>query len=133
MTSVFADTSFYVAIVNPKDASHANAVEFARHFQGIIVTTEYVLIELGNWLCRSGDKAVFVELIRKLRSDVQTVIVQADHAWFEHGLELYANRPDKDWSLTDCISFVVMQDQGIKEALTCDHHFEQASFITLLR
>ena len=133
MMSIFADTSFYVALINPKDASHTNAVDSARRFRGIIVTTEYALLELGNWLSRSGDKAVFVELVRRLQSDAQTVIVPADHSWFESGFDLYANRPDKEWPLNDCISFVVMQDRGITDALTCDRHFEQAGFTTLLR
>ena len=60
-------------------------------------------------------------------------IVPGDDASFHTGLTLYFSRPDKDWSLTDCISFVIMQREGITEALTGDHHFEQAGFNILLK
>ena len=133
MKSVFADTAFYVALVNPRDALYATAVAVARKFQGTLVTTEYVLVELGNRLSRSGDKDIFVELIRRLEGDARVVVVPAGPALFQQGFQLLANRLDKDWSLTDCISFVIMQERGIIEALTGDHHFEQAGFVTLLK
>jgi len=133
MKSAFADTAFYVALVNPRDALHATAVALARKFQGTLVTTEYVLVELGNRLSRSGDKDIFVELIRRLESDARVVVVPAGPLLFQQGFQLLANRLDKDWSLTDCISFVIMQERGIAEALTSDHHFEQAGFVTLLK
>jgi predicted nucleic acid-binding protein len=133
MRSVFADTAFYVALVNPRDHLHAAAVREARGFQGRVVTTEYVLVELGNRLSRSGDKGVFVELIRRLQADPLVTVAPAQPALFRRGFELLSSRLDKDWSLTDCISFVVMQDQGLREALTSDHHFEQAGFVPLLK
>ncbi len=61
------------------------------------------------------------------------LIVRASDELFKAGVAFYAMRPNKDWSLTDCISFHVMRDRGIREALTGDHHFEQAGFKTLLR
>jgi len=67
------------------------------------------------------------------RTDQSLTIVEANHELFEHGLDLFGNRPDKSWSLTDCISFVVMQAHGLTEALTADHHFEQAGFVRLLK
>ena len=57
----------------------------------------------------------------------------ADSFYFDEGVRLYVARPDKDWSLTDCISFVVMRERGITEALTGDRHFEQAGFVALLK
>jgi predicted nucleic acid-binding protein len=131
--SVFADTSFYVVVVNREDAAHHVAREFALRFHGIMLTTEYVLVEVGNWLSRSGDRSVFLDLMARLMSDAHTVIVPADHNLFERGLALYAERPDKDWSLTDCIWFIVMQEREVMEALTADRHFEQAGFVALLR
>jgi len=60
-------------------------------------------------------------------------VVGLDPHLYQRGINLYAQRPDKEWSLTDCISFVVMSDRGITEALTGDHHFEQAGFRALLK
>jgi predicted nucleic acid-binding protein len=132
VTSVFADTSFYVAVLNPRDGAYPQACEWSRGFQGILVTTDFVLIELGNWLSRSGDRAVFIELVQRLQADARTAVVPATRPLLERGFRLYAERQDKDRSMTDCISFVVMREQGITEALTADHHFEQAGFTALL-
>ena len=133
MTQAFADTSFYVALVNPRDALHAAATELAETFRGAIVTTEYVLLEAANWLARSGDRQVFVELLRQIRADRRTTVVSGTSALFERGLDLYSRRQDKDWSLTDCSSFDVMREHGLVEAMTADHHFEQAGFTVLLK
>lgn len=59
-------------------------------------------------------------------------IVAASPELMHRGIELYEARSDKDWSLTDCTSFIVMQDRGLTDALTGDHHFEQAGFRPLL-
>jgi predicted nucleic acid-binding protein len=68
-----------------------------------------------------------------VRADPYYVMVPASQELLDRGVTLYRQRPDKDWSLTDCISFVVMRERGITEALTADHHFEQAGFVALLR
>ncbi len=133
MKRVFVDTSFYIALLNSRDISHAKAVEFAKEFHGESVTTEYVLTELGNWLARSGDRPLFVDLVRRLQSDPRSTILASASDLFNRGLKLYANRLDKDWSLTDCISFVIMQQEGLSDALTADHHFQQAGFSILLK
>ena len=133
MNALFADSSFYIAAVNPHDALHAAAKTFLARFDGRLITTEFVLLEVGNWLSRSRDRAVFVELARRLRADPSATVIAANHRLFEAGLLLYAQRPDKDWSLTDCISFVVMRRLRLKEALTADRHFEQAGFKVLLK
>ncbi len=128
MTSTFADTSFYVALVSPRDSLHAKAVELASQYQGPLVTTEYVLIETGNFLSRASDRAIFVELLRSLRADPQTTILPSSHELFNAGVARFKNRPDKDWSLTDCISIIALEELGLKDAFTADHHFEQAGF-----
>ncbi len=133
MTFVFADTSFYVAVLSPRDVLNERAVEFMHQFCGTMVTTEYVLVELGNWLSRSGDRRVFVELLPRLQSDPNTIIVSASADLFDRGFSLYSGREDKDWSLTDCISFVVMKERNLSDGLTADHHFEQAGFTVLLK
>lgn len=132
MKPVFADTSFYVALLSPGDVHHEKAVRLARETRRAVVVTEFVLLELANALARAGSRKLFVDLLPKLRTDPNVKIIAVSAESFENGLTLYAARPDKDWSLTDCISFVVMDAEGITEALTADHHFEQAGFIALL-
>ena len=65
-------------------------------------------------------------------ADSKTDVIYATKALFDHGMKLYARRPDKDWPLTDCISFVIMEREGIADALTGDHHFTQAGFKILM-
>jgi predicted nucleic acid-binding protein len=132
MRAAFADTAFYIAMVNRRDSLHSAATDLARQFRGRIYTTEYVLIEVGNWLARSADRALFVELMRQLHADPHTTVIHAKHRLFELGLALYTRRPDKDWSFTDCISFIVMKQRRLADALTSDTHFLQAGFNALL-
>ncbi len=132
MREVFADTSFYVALVNIRDALHRSAIDFARTFRGRVVTTEFVLVELGNNLSRSRHRAKFVKLVEDLRSHPAMRIVPISTELFDAGLAIYAQRSDKHWSMTDCISFVIMKEMRVTEALTADRHFEQAGFAVLL-
>ena len=133
MKPTFADTSFYVALVSPRDALHAQEVDLASQYRGSLVTTEYVLIETGNFLSRAGDRMVFVELLRSLQADPETTILAGSHDRFDSGFARFRDRPDKDWSLTDCISIVAMEELGLTDAFTSDHHFEQAGFKVCLR
>lgn len=133
MTGVFADTFYFLALVNPKDRCHARAVELALGIQGQLVTTAWVLTEFADAMSAPANRAEFMATLADLRADAQAKIIPPDAALFELGLELYDDRPDKDWSLTDCISFVVMQKEELKEALTGDRHFEQAGFVALLK
>ena len=133
MKPVFADTSYFVALAGPNDALHARAVNLSANLLPRIVTTEYVFVEAGGLLCDRRDRMALVNLVRDLLSEPGVQIVSASAALFRAGFDLFAARPDKEWSLTDCTSFVVMQHEGITEALTGDHHFEQAGFIALLK
>ncbi len=133
MKTVFADTSFYLAAANPGDEAHEESASYARGYTGAIVTTEYVLVEVANRLSRSGDREVFIGLLDDLEQDRGSRVIPASTELFRHGIGLYRSRPDKEWSLTDCISFVVMEENGLREALTTDHHFEQAGFVSLLK
>ena len=72
-------------------------------------------------------------MLDDLRKNPDVQVVPANDALFDEGVQLFANRLDKEWSLTDCISFVVMEQNGLTEALTGDHHFEQAGFVALLK
>jgi len=133
MSGVFADTFYFLALVNPNDQSHARAVAMALAIQEKLVTTAWVLTKFADAMSAPVNRAVFTATLADLRSDPQVEIIPPDAALFELGLELYDGRPDKEWSLTDCISFVAMQKAGLKQALTGDRHFEQAGFIALLK
>ncbi len=133
MTACFADTYFFLALLSADDEAHDRAVALNRSQRAAMVTTSWVLTEVADALAASATRSVFVELLDALRSDPQVVIVPPSEALFERGVALYSNRMGKGWSLTDCVSFVVMEDRGIRDALTGDHHFEQAGFQALLR
>ena len=93
-----------------------------------MTTTEYILVELANTLADSPKRSRYLDLYNFLLVDPMVTIVESSPALFASGMDLYARRPDKGWSLTDCISFVVMEREGIRDALTGDRHFEQAGF-----
>jgi predicted nucleic acid-binding protein len=132
MKAVFADASFYIAWMNPRDEFHTEADRLAENYFGEIFTSEYVLIEVGNWLSRATDKSFFVQLLDYLKEDPQTRIIPASPELFREGFWLFSQRTDKDWSMTDCISFYLMKEKGIQEAFSSDHHFEQAGYRILL-
>ena len=131
MNPVFADTFFYQALLDERDPSHDRALAQST-VKRTIVTTEFILLELGNACARAEDHGDFLALLAGIRASPRTRVVPLDSRLLQRGLDLFANRPDKNWSLTDCISFVVMQDEGLTEALTGDSHFEQAGFKALL-
>lgn len=132
MKEVFADTFHFLAIANPSDTFHATADEAAKDLSRRLVTTAFVLTEVGDGLAKLGNRELFPELLDLLKADRNAVVIPPTQALFDAGVRLYRERPDKEWSLTDCISFVVMKERGIREALTGDHHFEQAGFVALL-
>jgi uncharacterized protein len=132
VSAVFADAFFYLALLREDDPAHDRALAFATHNQSI-VTTEFILLELGNACARASDHGDFLALIAGMRRSSRVRIIRLDSTLLDRGIERMAARPDKDWSLTDCISFIVMEDECIKDALTADQHFEQAGFVPLLR
>jgi predicted nucleic acid-binding protein len=132
MKPVFADTSYYVALLSEADQWHDAAVEQSARLLGRQVVTEYVLVELGSALSNKKDRALYVPFVAHLLADVGTRFVPASAELFQRGLTLFAKRLDKNWSLVDCISFVVMRQQRLTDALTTDHHFIQAGFKALL-
>lgn len=100
---------------------------------GPLLTTEFILTEVGDGLSRPENRPRFARLLELLRAQADVEIVPASSELFQHGGELHAQRPDKEWSLTDCTSFVVMKERGVEDALTSDQHFEQAGFRALIR
>lgn len=102
-------------------------------FAGKMMTTEAVLVEFGNSLSKARYKKLAIDTIADLRNDPNIEIVPVDIFLIDRALALFDSYHDKDWSLTDCISFVVMHERGLAEALRTDHHFEQAGFRAVLR
>lgn len=132
MSAVFADTSFYLALLRADDPMHPRALAESRAARSII-TTEFVLLELGNACAHAADHADFLALAAGLRASPRATVVPLGSQLLERGMQLMGERKDKDWSLTDCISFVVMKEHGLHDALTADRHFEQAGFAALLK
>lgn len=132
MRRVFADTHFYFALLNRRDPSHGRAVTLHQERFAEVITTAWVLAELADGLSSRAMRGRCVAAIGELRRLPEVRIIEADAALFWRGFDLYQSRQDKEWSLTDCISFLVMADAGLHDALTGDHHFEQAGFAALL-
>jgi uncharacterized protein len=133
MSEVFADASYYIALLNPRDQFHQAAYESSAPRQARLVTTHWVLMEVADALCAPSIRQHTLRFFRGTLADPNAAVVSEIVPWVERGLAIYGNRPDKSWSLTDCISFAVMEARGIREALTGDHHFEQAGFVRLLK
>jgi hypothetical protein len=131
-TPVFIDTSYILALLNKADDHHQVAVAASRVVQPPFITTEAVLIEIGNALCRARWRDIGLSTIRDLRSDPNIEVVPVDADLFARALDLYGLRMDKEWGLTDCVSFVLMQQVAVPQALTPDRHFAQAGFVDLL-
>jgi len=98
-----------------------------------IITTRAIVLEIGNALAKPRFRPAAIELLQSLAGDPLVEIVPLSEPLCQRGFELFRKRPDKAWSLTDCISFVVMEDRRLQQALTHDEHFEQAGFRALLR
>lgn len=133
MKRVFADTWFFLAILNPSDPNHPRALAASRSLRHHRVTTDWILVEVGDALSQAWNRDVFARFYDWIHGHPGTTIVPASRQLLEAGMQLYRYRRDKDWPLTDCISFVVMEDESIPDALTGDKHFEQAGFKALLK
>jgi predicted nucleic acid-binding protein len=132
MNVLFADTFYFLALINDRDTRHAEAVRYDAA-QVSLVTTAWVLTEVGDALSAPENRGAFLRLLDLLGESPDARIIPPSSDLFERGVELYRQRSDKDRSLTDCISFVAMADDRISEALTGDRHFEQAGFRALLK
>ncbi len=133
---VFLDTSYVIALLVPQDQHHATAAAVSRQMieaRTQLVTTQAVLVEIGNALARQRYRAACLQTLRALQTDPATEIVPLSEDLFGRALDLYESRPDREWGLADCMSFVVMEDLGLTDALTTDRHFEQAGYRALLR
>ncbi|MEQ9355269.1 type II toxin-antitoxin system VapC family toxin [Coleofasciculus chthonoplastes] len=136
MRILFADTGYWVALLNPKDDLYDKAVNLSKAIQPAhIVTSEMVLTEVLNDFSARGEyfRQVAVKLIKSLYQHPNTTIIPQTSLQFQAALTLYEQRPDKGWSQTDCVSFKIMEEQSIFEALAYDKHFVQAGYTALMR
>jgi len=130
---ILLDTGYFIALFTPQDELHERAVAWSLHLNEPLLVTEYVLVECVNSFSKPKDRSAAHALVEHVRSDPLCEVIEASLDLFEAGLRLHRERLDKEWSLTDCVSFVLMKDRSIKRALAYDRHFEQAGFEALLR
>ena len=136
MRVVFADAGYWIALWNPRDAVHEKAQAISETLAAVaVVTTQLVLIEALDFMAGMGEfrRRGAVQMVQRLEDNANVEIVPQTGAQFRAAVERYAARPDQRWSLTDCASFLVMEERGISEALAYDRDFEQAGFTPLLR
>lgn len=130
---ILVDTGYLIALTSPLDSLHRRANAWSGAVRESLLVTEYVLLETVNHFSAPLNRLRVHVLLQSIRSTMSWSVVPASPALFADGLKLHAARPDKEWSLTDCISFVIMRERGLFKALAHDHHFEQAGFEALLR
>ncbi len=136
MKTVFADTGYWIALINTKDSLHQKARQLTLQISPIkIITSEIVLSELLNSFSKQGSflKQATVNLVNRSYNNPNIEIIPQTPELFRQALNFYNQRLDQQWSHTDCSSFIIMQKYKIMEALAYDKHFEQAGFIALLR
>ena len=136
MKTVFADTGYWIALLDPQDTLHSKAVNLSITFTQVqIYTSEMVLTEILNHFSKRGNflRYAAASFIESLQANPTITIIPQTDSIFQQALILYKQRLDQAWSHTDCSSFCIMQQQNILEALAYDKHFEQAGFIALLR
>jgi predicted nucleic acid-binding protein len=132
--AVLLDTSFILALENRRDPHHALALALDRELlqEGSLAVLHWgILLEIADGYARVGRRAKGYELLDKLENEERYRIDPLTESLLRPALVLYRSRPDKDWGLTDCLSFALMRLEGMTEALTADIHFRQAGFTAL--
>jgi predicted nucleic acid-binding protein len=133
---IFLDTAYVYALVNTRDQWHEQALNWQRKLatEGQpLITTELILVEIADGLAAVKFRAQAATVLTTLQSSAFVEIVPFSSQLLSEAFALYRSRQDKDWGLTDCVSFVVMRERALSEALTMDEHFRQAGFSVLLR
>jgi hypothetical protein len=126
LNRIFVDTLFVVALVNPNDKHHKKALSLAKKYEDHpLLVTDAILLEIGNGLARNFKKQA-IEIIDHFFVSDEVEIVYLSPELFQRGFTFYKKHKDKEWGLIDCISFEVMRENGINDALTFDRHFLQS-------
>ncbi len=135
MQKVFIDTSAWISLINSRDPVHLYVQQIMQDLldrKVLLITTEFVLLEIADGLSKPNIRSNTVDFINNLHFFSLLRIIPVSTELFASGWQLYCQRNDKDWGLTDCISFVVMKQQNITLAFTSDRHFVQAGFTKLI-
>ena len=136
MSRIFLDSAYAIALSAVTDQYHRKAETLAKQIEtsgNTLITTRAVVLEIGNALAKIRYRNAAIKLLDSLEEDPNVEIVPLSEELYNRAMKLYRQRADKEWGMTDCISFVVMQDHGLtEEALTTDVHFKQAGFRALL-
>ena len=128
---VFLDTSFIVALINERDQYHQAAQALSYELeQTLLITTDAVLLEIGNGLARAYRQEA-IQIIDLLRNTKNVEVIAIDNQLFDDGFAVYEKFDDKQWGLVDCLSFALMWELGVTEVLTFDDDFQQAGFVVL--
>ena len=133
---VFLDTAFVLALASPADQYNGKAKDLSRQIKqaGVsLVTTRAILIEIGDAMAGQRRRKAGMTMLESLEEDDSLEIIPNSEEFYSKAFDLFVSRPDKEWGMTDCISFVVMKEHGIREALKTDIHFKQAGFVALMR
>ncbi len=136
INKIFLDTAFAVALITPKDIFYEKAHDLSKQLRASetpLITTRAVLLEIGNSLAKENTRKAAIEMLESIEADETITTVAVTEELYEEAFKLFRSRMDKEWGLTDCISFIVMKKFGVTEALTTDRHFEQAGFKPLMR
>ena len=132
MSLIFADAFYFVARLNRYDQHHSKVMRFSPSPGDRLLTTEWVMLEVADALAGSDIRQSIRSFVNDLRQSPASEVVPASSGLLDQALDLYHRHKDKEWTLTDCASFIIMRERRITEALTGDRHFEQAGFIALL-
>ena len=131
MNEVFADAWFFIALLDKRDTNHPRVLEYSQTHDEPLVTTRWILAEVGAALAGSSNRPGVAAFLSSAETTADIEVVSDSDHWYDLGLALFLDRPDKEWSLADCISFVVMEDRCIQQSLTADKHFRQAGFTAI--
>jgi predicted nucleic acid-binding protein len=135
MKTIFIDSAYAIALAIPKDQWHHKAIAFAKEVGkdgNRFVMTWAVMTEIGDALSKRSYRAKAINMLLQFEGNSDIEVVTLTELLYSKAFSLYQTRLDKDWGLTDCMSFVFMQERGITEALASDEHFSQAGFVPLL-
>lgn len=132
MSESFADTSYFLALLNPDDRHHRSAVLISEDPHLKIVTTDLVVVEVGNFLSKSNTRHLFAFFLKNMLAQPRIRMISSSPELIRKACDLHVSRTDKSWSVTDGSSFVLMEEQKLSDVLTSDVHFRQAGFNSLL-
>jgi predicted nucleic acid-binding protein len=131
MTEIFADTFYWLALLNVDDVDHEKVT--STEIAGRLVVTWAIQMEVMDAFSSERFRPLACEFWEACQGNAELIVVPLDRGLLATATELFRNRPDKNWSFTDCISFTVMNNRGIMDSLTGDHHFSQAGFRAIFR